>query len=221
MTAHLAFGPILVIGSLVGWFGPSLVTRPPVGSDRAAVSTVVSVGHRLIGCVITAAGLVVAAAVIGFDWVLPAYVVFVVAVGVLSSVDLATSQLPRTVIYSIAVIGVVLLALGAAADEEPRRIWWVVVGGGLAFGLMAAIHVVSPRSLGFGDVRMAGLVGLFLGWLGVGHVVSGLAVAFLAAGAVAVVRLVLGSATRRTMLPFGPFLAFGALVVIAASSTSL
>src|SRR5690606_27465338 len=94
-----------------------------------------------------------------------------------------------------------------------RRAALAGVGCGLAFALVTL--VVGQRAFGLGDAGMAFGVGVLLGWLGWGAVVVGLFLAFLGSGLVALALLVTGRATRNDSLPFGPFLAGGALVTLA------
>jgi leader peptidase (prepilin peptidase)/N-methyltransferase len=79
---------------------------------------------------------------------------------------------------------------------------------------LGALHVVSPRSMGFGDVKLAFVLGLVLGWLGWSELVLGLFCGFLAGAVVGISLIVLRHRGRKDHLPFGPFLAFGTLVVL-------
>ncbi|HSH58728.1 MAG TPA: hypothetical protein VK988_03620, partial [Acidimicrobiales bacterium] len=82
------------------------------------------------------------------------------------------------------------------------------------WGLLLVIHLISPKGMGFGDVRLAGLIGMTLGWLSVGHVLVGLFLGFLTASLVGVALIVLNLKGRKDKVPFGPFLATGAFVAI-------
>jgi leader peptidase (prepilin peptidase)/N-methyltransferase len=74
--------------------------------------------------------------------------------------------------------------------------------------------------MGIGDAKFALLLGLPLGWLGWSAVVAGFLSAFLLGGLAALIALSLLGATLKTQLPFGPWLALGALLaVLAAAST--
>jgi leader peptidase (prepilin peptidase)/N-methyltransferase len=96
-----------------------------------------------------------------------------------------------------------------------------LVGGGGAWLLLLLVHLVSPRGMGFGDVRLAFVLGLFLGWLGYSHVVLGLFAGFLL-GSVAGIVLVVGRRrSRKDAIPFGPFLAAGALLAVLAGTPVL
>ena len=88
------------------------------------------------------------------------------------------------------------------------------VGAIVAFVVLLVVHEMSPRSMGFGDVRFAGLIGLYVGWLGLAQVPAALVLAFVLGAVVGVVWLAAGRHGRRTPIPFGPFLAAGALVTV-------
>ena len=99
-------------------------------------------------------------------------------------------------------------------DDELVRLQWALFGslGALAFFLL--LYLGWRDAMGDGDVRLAGLLGLFLGWIGPMHVPVGLFLGFLAGAVVGVVVLIAGKGDRRTALPFGPFLAAGATLTI-------
>jgi leader peptidase (prepilin peptidase)/N-methyltransferase len=84
----------------------------------------------------------------------------------------------------------------------------------LAFGLFAALHAMSPRWMGYGDVRLAGLLGGYLGWLGLAYVPVGLFVGFLLGALTGIALVAAKRMSRRGALPFGPFLAAGALTAV-------
>jgi leader peptidase (prepilin peptidase)/N-methyltransferase len=73
--------------------------------------------------------------------------------------------------------------------------------------------------MGFGDVRLAGLCGGWLGWLGASVIPVGILAAFVFAGLPAVALLATGKANRKTKLAFGPYLAIGTIVAICFGRT--
>jgi leader peptidase (prepilin peptidase)/N-methyltransferase len=86
---------------------------------------------------------------------------------------------------------------------------------------MFVIHLISPRGMGFGDVRLSFVLGMALGWLSWGHVALGLFIGFLLGAVVGSLLLVLKIKSRKDPVPFGPFLAAGALVAIFAGTQLL
>jgi leader peptidase (prepilin peptidase)/N-methyltransferase len=79
---------------------------------------------------------------------------------------------------------------------------------------MWLIYVASRGGMGAGDVRLAPLLGMYLGWLNPGIVLPGLFFGFIAGAVVGVAMLAGNKAGRRTAIPFGPFLALGTVVAI-------
>ena len=72
----------------------------------------------------------------------------------------------------------------------------------------------SSTGMGLGDVKLAGLLGLYLGWLGGGVLVAGTVLGFLTGALVGVVLIALGKAGRKTQVPLGPFMLVCAWVSI-------
>ena len=85
---------------------------------------------------------------------------------------------------------------------------------GLRF-VAVLLVVVYPAGMGFGDVKLAGLLGLYLGWVGWGAVLIGAFAAFLLGGVFSIGLLVTRRATRGSGIPFGPWMIAGAAVGIA------
>ena len=81
-------------------------------------------------------------------------------------------RLPREITYTAIVLGSIALMIAALVDDEPRRIWTMVFGAGLALAIMGGIYLGSRGGLGEGDVRLAPLLGLYLGWLNLGSCLS-------------------------------------------------
>jgi leader peptidase (prepilin peptidase)/N-methyltransferase len=151
---------------------------------------------------------------IGPHWELAGYCLFLAALVALSGIDLDHHLLPSRIIYPTAAASVVLLGLATVLDNRPRTAVDAAVGGILAFGLLFVIHLVQPRGMGFGDVRLAGLIGLNVGWLGLALVGVALLAGFILGSVGGLGLMVVGKAGRKTRIPFGPFLAGGAVVAV-------
>lgn len=148
------------------------------------------------------------------DVVLVAFCIFAATLVVQTWIDLQTQRLPREITYTGIALGGIALTVAAVVDDEPRRIWMAVLGAVIALALMAAIYYGSKGGMGFGDVILAPLLGMFLGWLNPGIVAPGLFFGFIAGAVVGVGMMAGKRAGRRTPLPFGPFLALGAVVAV-------
>ena len=147
-------------------------------------------------------------------WVLPAYLVFTAGLVALSIIDLDTFLLPNRVLYPVGFIAVPLLFLGSLLGDDLSDFWRALLGGAAAFAVFYVIHFISPRGMGFGDVRLSFLLGCFLGWLSWWHVFFGLFAGFLYGAVVGVAMIAAGRHKRGKHIPFGPFLAAGAMTFI-------
>jgi leader peptidase (prepilin peptidase)/N-methyltransferase len=148
------------------------------------------------------------------SWALPAYLVLSAGLLVLSVIDLEHFLLPNRVVYPTGVAVLALLGLAAVGDDAGSAFVRALLGGATAFVGLLVLHLVSPRSLGFGDVRLAFVLGMALGWLGWGEVALGLFLGFFYGAVVGVGLIVTRARTRKDHVPFGPFLAAGTITVV-------
>ncbi|HEX2063439.1 MAG TPA: prepilin peptidase [Acidimicrobiales bacterium] len=164
-----------------------------------------------------------AAAAVRFadEAVLPAYLLFFAALLAVSAIDLEHFIVPKRIVYPALVASAPALVVAAAVGDEWDALGDAAVGGVLAWAVLFLIHLASPRGMGFGDVRLAGLIGVHLGWLGPGHVLLGLFLAFLSAAAAGLGLIAARRRTRKDKVPFGPFLALGAVVAVLAGGPIL
>jgi leader peptidase (prepilin peptidase)/N-methyltransferase len=173
----------------------------------------ISIRYPLVE-LLTAALFAAVAVRIGPDAALPAFLVFVSALVAISAVDLEHCIVPNRIVYPALFASVPLLVGAAAVDGEWRSLRDAAVGGLLAWGALLVIHLVSPAGMGFGDVRLAGLIGVHLGWINLRHVVLGLFLAFLTAAVTGIALIATSVRTRKDKVPFGPFLALGAVMAV-------
>jgi leader peptidase (prepilin peptidase)/N-methyltransferase len=155
----------------------------------------------------------------GLSWMTPAYCVLMAGLVALSWVDLRTKRLPREITYWTAIVGVPLLCVAALVEHEPRRMLTMLLGAAISLAVMWLIYVVSRGGMGDGDVRLAPLLGAYLGWLNPGLALVGLFFGFLTGAIVGVVMLVASQGDRKTAVPFGPFLALGTVLAIFVGQT--
>jgi leader peptidase (prepilin peptidase)/N-methyltransferase len=148
------------------------------------------------------------------SWALPAYLVLTAALVALSFIDLEHYILPNRVLYPTDVAMAVLLAGASALEHDWGAYGRATIAGVAAFAVFYTIHFVSPRGMGFGDVRLSFLLGFSLGWLGWGEVVGGLFAGFLYGAVVGVLLIALKVRERKARIPFGPFLAAGAMTFV-------
>ena len=150
----------------------------------------------------------------GLDPVLPAYL-YLAAVGLaLALIDLDCRRLPDALTLPSYPVAVVLLGAAALLGSESGELPRALLGGIVAFALYFGLCLAYPAGMGFGDVKLSGVLGLYLGWLGWGALVVGLFLAFLLGGVVGVLLVAFGRAGRKTAVPFGPFMLAGVLVAV-------
>jgi leader peptidase (prepilin peptidase) / N-methyltransferase len=152
---------------------------------------------------------------IGFTPVLPA-VWYLVAVAVaLTVIDLRLHRLPNRLTLPSYPVAAVLL--GVAALGSPgvtRHLLGALAGMAATWVFYYLLLVIYPAGFGGGDVKLSGVIGLYLGWFGTQALLLGALGAFALAGLTGLVLLVTRRATRKTMIAFGPFMVAAALAVI-------
>jgi leader peptidase (prepilin peptidase)/N-methyltransferase len=149
-------------------------------------------------------------------WAIPAYCVLALALVILADVDLEHRRLPVAIVYPALIAGAALLVLSAVATRNWQALEWAAIGGASMFVIFAAIWFATRGGMGFGDVRLAGLCGMFLGYFGWRIVAVGFLATAVIAGVVGIALFATGNATRKTALPYGPFLAVGTMVGVLA-----
>ncbi len=137
----------------------------------------------------------------------------------LAVIDLEHHRLPDAIVLpSYAVGGVLLAASSILVGDWPALVRAAIGLASLfAFYLIAALSY--PGGMGFGDVKLAGVLGLYLAWLGWGEFAVGAFAAFLLGGLYAVVLLVTRRVERTGGIPFGPWMLAGAWVGVFAGGT--
>jgi leader peptidase (prepilin peptidase)/N-methyltransferase len=156
---------------------------------------------------------------VGPHWVLPA-MLYLAAISVaLALIDIDTHRLPNAIVLPAYPVSLVLLALGSWNPGGVAH-WDAMVRaliGAVALLLVYGIaFVVYPSGMGFGDVKLAGVLGLYLGWWGWGALFVGWFSAFLLGGIYSVALMLAGRAGRKSGIPFGPWMLLGAAVGIVA-----
>jgi leader peptidase (prepilin peptidase) / N-methyltransferase len=164
--------------------------------------------------VVTAVVLGGFAARVGDDVVLAAYAVFGLSLVAMSAVDLERQIIPNRLIYSTLALMVPLFVVAAAVDDRWGSLARAAIAGALAFVAFLAVHLAVPRGMGFGDVRLSGVIGFATGWLGLGHAFVGFFAAFVLGAVVGIGAMAVSGAGRKTRIPFGPFLAAGAVLTV-------
>ncbi len=164
---------------------------------------------------------------LAFWLVLAACAYFLVMAARLTVIDVRHHLLPNRIVFpSYAVAGVLLLAAavahaaagsGALAEtpDGGAELWGlpalrILAGGAVLWVFYFVLRLVYPPGMGFGDVKLAGVLGMYLGYLGWAHVFAGTFAAFLLGGLWSLALLAARRGTLKSAIPFGPFMLAGA-----------
>ena len=147
-------------------------------------------------------------------WLLPAYLVFLWAMILLTVTDLDTKLIPNRILGPASIISIALLVVGHFLDTSSGSLLDAAIGGAAYFSVMFLLALIVRGGLGFGDVKLAFLVGVFTGYLGLGHVLVAGFGSFLIGGLVAAFLLVTRKSGRKDAIPFGPFMTTAAILTV-------
>lgn len=156
---------------------------------------------------------------VAFWLVLAACAYFAVMAVRLTVIDIRHHLLPNRIVFpSYAVAGVLLLAaalLAGQPDGQPAGFLAspalrVVAGAAALWLFYFLLRLVYPPGMGFGDVKLAGVLGMYLGYLGWSHLFAGTFLAFLLGGLWSLALLATRRGSLKSDIPFGPFMLAGA-----------
>jgi leader peptidase (prepilin peptidase)/N-methyltransferase len=167
-------------------------------------------GRRLAVPAVAAGGCLLVGIRFGWSWQALPFLYFVPLLAALAVVDLHTHRLPNALTLPSYPLGLLLVGGTALARGEPATL---LNGLGAALLLLVVFLLLA---MGMGDVKAAGVVGLFVGTLGVGAAIVAAFLGALLAFAGGAVLIVTGRVARTTPTPFGPWLAAGSLVAVLA-----
>ncbi len=173
---------------------------------------------RLAPGMLTVTGFAAMGLRFGLSPVLPAYCYLAVLSVTLGFIDARHRRLPDVLTLSSYPAGAALLGAAAACvPGGPRLLVHAVLGAVLAGGFYLVLACLYPPGLGWGDVKLSGVLGMFLGWLGARAFAAGLVAPFVLTAAAGAVLIAAGAATRNSRIAFGPFMVTATAAVILAS----
>ena len=143
------------------------------------------------------------------------YAAFFWVLVVLTVIDLEHKLLPNRIVYPTFVAGWAGLVAAAFIDGDTDRLRSAALGALVFGGFFFVVAFIYPAGMGGGDVKLAFVLGTFVGYAGgVGAVLAGMFLSFLLGGVIGIVAMKLSGAGRKTQIPFGPFLALGSVIAI-------
>ena len=135
----------------------------------------------------------------------------------LAAIDIATQRLPDPLTLPAYPILITLLSIAALASHDFAALARALLGGLAMAGAYLVLGLVRPGQLGGGDIKLAGIAGLALGWLGWPALIFGAALAFVLSALVSLALLASRRITLRSAICFGPFLVGGTLLAMLAN----
>jgi leader peptidase (prepilin peptidase)/N-methyltransferase len=141
-----------------------------------------------------------------------AFVVLALGCALLVAVDLAEQRIPDRILGPAYPAFFAALILAVAVSGEWPRLGRAVAAAVVLCAGYFLLALASPAGLGLGDVKLSGLLGAFLGWLGWSYVLLGTLAAFAIAGSVAAVLVLARRRSRRSDVAFGPSMVLGAAI---------
>ena len=194
------------------WFeNIPIVSWVVLGAKCARCKAPISLQYPLVEA-ITAVLFVLVAATTPFGPQLAARLLFVCALIVLFGIDLEHQILPNSITLPGIVIGLLFSLIGPPGWRA--SLLGVLLGGGVLYAIAWGYYAVRrEEGLGMGDVKMLGMIGAFLGWQAV---LLTLVLASFSGALIGVAMIALQRGSMKYALPFGTFLALGALVAMLA-----
>ena len=145
---------------------------------------------------------------------LPAYLFFAWLTVALVWIDADVHRLPDGLVLPAYPALLALVVVATAGLGDWAQLWRALACLAGLYAVYLVMHLVSPGSLGFGDVKLSGLIGLLLGWIGIPQLVMGVLGGFLVGGVTAVVMLAGRRVGLRSHIAFGPAMLVGALLAL-------
>ncbi|HEY4152292.1 MAG TPA: prepilin peptidase [Pseudolysinimonas sp.] len=136
----------------------------------------------------------------------------------LTIIDIETHKLPNAIVLPGYAVGVALLGTAALLEGDLVGLGRMAAGAGILFGFYFLLAFISPRGMGMGDVKLAGVLGLFLGSLGWGQLAVGAGAGFVLGGLFSIILLITKRVGRKGGIPFGPWMLLGAWVGVFAGT---
>ena len=142
---------------------------------------------------------------------------FLGALGVaLAAIDLSVQRLPDRLVLPAYPVVIVLLAFAALTGHTEGALGRALLGGLALGGTYLALALLRPGGIGGGDIKLAGLAGIALAWLGWPTLIAGAVLGFMLSGMVSLALIAARRLTLESTISFGPFLLAGALLASLA-----
>jgi leader peptidase (prepilin peptidase)/N-methyltransferase len=197
---------------VLGW----LVLRGKCYDCKAPISPRYPIIELLTGLLF--AGMTLRILHLDLAWALPAYLYFV-AIGVaLTMIDIDHKRLPDKIVLPSWIVVGVLLTIASAARGEWGDLARAGIGAAALYALYFVVAFIYPPGMGFGDVKLSGILGGLLAYLSWSAFAVGTAGGFILASVGAILLLVTRRGNRKSEIPYGPYMLAAALFAMFVSS---
>jgi leader peptidase (prepilin peptidase)/N-methyltransferase len=157
---------------------------------------------------------------IGLRWDLLPYLMVAPTLVALACIDAQFHLLPRRIVWPMTVVSVLAFANAALWAHDWSR-FVLAIGCAMVAGVFfAGLHLMNREGLGLGDVRLAPLLALTLGWIGWPEAVVGVMIGSFLGIFVGVVLIASKRATTKTKMPYGTYLAIGTLATVLVTASA-
>ncbi|HEX3840522.1 MAG TPA: A24 family peptidase [Acidimicrobiales bacterium] len=198
---------------------PEVATDPdpeasPVPPPSHLVVQGPSAARTVAAAIVTGALFGLAANHFGADLVLAPFCVLFALLVVVAVTDLSYRLVPRRLIYGSLFLIVPLLVATSAVDHQWQHLSGAAIAGAVAFGLFFTIWWFIPQGMGYGDVRLAGVIGIATGYLSLVHAYLAFFGGFVIGLVFGVLMMAVLGSGRKTRIPFAPALSLGAVLAV-------
>jgi leader peptidase (prepilin peptidase)/N-methyltransferase len=184
--------PLVELGTSLAFIGVTLV----FGRDLLSAGSPAEVVHDLA--------------------VLLAYLYLAAISIALTLIDLDTHRLPNVIVLPSYLVLAALFVIASVATLDFSHLLGAGIGMAALYAGYWVMRFAYPSGMGGGDVKLSGVLGAALGWLGLGQTLVGAFAAFLLGGLFSIALIIARRANRKSGVPFGPWMLAGAWVGIVA-----
>jgi leader peptidase (prepilin peptidase)/N-methyltransferase len=132
----------------------------------------------------------------------------------LALIDLDVRRLPNVIVLPSLLVAAALMSLEGILSGDYSSLIRAGISAAALFAFYFLLAFLYPGGMGFGDVKLAAVLGLYLGWLGWGNLIVGTFAAFLLGGLFGIGMMIFRKAGRKSTIPFGPWMLLGAWIGI-------
>lgn len=204
---------------VVSWIalrGKCAKCRAPISARYPLIELATGLAFvAVVGAFMSAAGGAVAPVqTTAFVIVIIAYLYLAAISIALTLIDLDTRRLPNSIVLPSYLVAALLFTAACLFGADWASLARAAIGGVVLYSFYFLLRLVRPDGMGGGDVKLAGVIGIYLGWLGWGPLVIGAFAAFVLGGVFGIALLLARRAGRKTAIPFGPWMIAGAWIGI-------